>query len=87
METINECILSENIQNGIYNFYRESNLEVLEYLSWILPNDKQAFDFLSRYKAEPSDIDDQDTFKDEIFWEAMAYYGMTDIINKKESEL
>lgn len=85
---LNKCVFNEEVKEIIYNLYRESDLEVLEYLTEITKTwGNEAQEFVDRWKSEDIKADDQDTDRVKIFWEAMDYYGLTDYINKRESEI
>lgn len=72
----------------IYELYRGNNLETMEYANSILPiKDEQMERYLLRYKAEPLELDDQDTDRVNIFWESMDYLGMTGYIKQRDSEI
>ncbi len=81
------CVFSEEIKEKIYMFYRESDLEAMEYANSVLKEDKEMEKYIMRYKAEPTNIDEQDTDIIDIFWESMDYIGMTDYIRQRESEI
>ena len=79
----NACVINEEVKQKIYNLYRESNLEVLEYIAEITKtwNDRGK-EFLQNYlNAE----DEDEEIK--IFWDTMEYYGLKDYISEQESKL
>ena len=83
----NKCVFNEEVKEKIYNLYRGSDLEVLEYLAEITKTwGNEAQEFLNRWCAEDIEADDQDTNRVNIFWEAMNYYGLTSYIDKRETE-
>lgn len=85
MTSINECIFSEEIKEEIYNLYKGSNLEVLEYVHSILPNNKHIEKELHKY-TKLDQFDDCNECLD-IFWNIMDYINMSDYIAKREKEI
>lgn len=79
----NTCVFNEEVKQKIYNLYRESNLEVLEYIAEITKtwNDRGK-EFLQNY----SNAEDEDK-EIKIFWDAMEHYGLKDYISEQESKL
>ena len=79
----NTCVFNEEVKQKIYNLYRESNLEVLEYIAEITKtwNDRGK-EFLQNY----SNAEDEDE-EIKIFWDAMEHYGLKDYISEQESKL
>ena len=83
-----KCIFNYAIREKIYSLYRESDLEAMEYANSVLPiKDERMEEYLTKYKEEPVELDDQDTDRVNIFWESMDYLGMTDYIRQRESEI
>ena len=46
------CAFNKEVQDAIFNIYRNSNLGVLEYLVGVLPGDERAKDFLNKSRRE-----------------------------------
>lgn len=85
---LNNCIFNEEVKDKIYNLYRESDLEVLEYLAEITKTiDNIAQELVNRWIAEDPKANDQDTDRVNIFWEAINHYGLTDYLNQREAEI
>ncbi len=67
-EMKNGCFLATHVIEKIQQLYKNSDLEVLNYLHKCFPRDLE----LERKYAQL----DYDNSKIEIFWEVMRYYGL-----------
>ena len=78
-----KCIFNEEVKENIYNLYRESNLEVLEYLLEIVSWDERIKELYNDYINADFESNEQVN----IFWDTIHYISMDDYIAKREREI
>jgi len=77
-----ECVFNEETKDRIFNIYRDSNLEVFEFVSKIIKDDTTIDGLHNNYLCSETE-EEVEIIMNDLFY----YLGMVEYIQEREKEI